>query len=48
MDMPWTEARDYAACVAADRQRRWLDLATAVRASGADQKDWEKITRDMQ
>ena len=47
MDMPWTDAREFSACVAEVRGRRWLDMATAMRAAGADQKSWEKITRDL-
>ena len=47
MDMPWTDAREFSACVAEVRGRRWLDMATAMRAAQADQKSWEKITRDL-
>ena len=47
MGMPWTDAREFSACVAEDRGRRWLDRATALRAAQADQKSWEKITRDL-
>ena len=47
MDMPWTEAREFAVCVADDRQRRWVDMATAMRVSGADNEAWAKIMRDM-
>lgn len=47
MDMPWTEAREFAACVADDRQRRWVDMATAMRVAGAEQTAWDKIMREM-
>ncbi len=48
MDLPWTEAKAFAVCVTEDRRRRWLDLASAVRVAGADQKNWERITRDFE
>ena len=35
MDMPWTDAREFSACVAEERQRRWLDRATAMLRCGA-------------
>ena len=48
MDMPWTEAREFAACVADDRQRRWVDMATAMRVAGADNEAWAKIMRELE
>lgn len=47
LNMPWTEARDYAACVATERSRRWVDMATAIRVAGAEQTAWDKIMREM-
>jgi len=47
MEMPWTDARDFALSVAEERRMRWLEQAWAVRVGGADQKSWEKITRDL-
>jgi hypothetical protein len=47
MEMAWTDARDFALSVAEERRMRWLEQAWAVRVGGADQKSWEKITRDL-
>lgn len=47
MDMPWTEARTFAECVADDRRQRWVETATACRAARFEDKSWQKIMRDV-
>ena len=47
MGMPWTEAREFAACVATQHQRRWVETATAMRVAGTEQKAWDKIMLEL-
>jgi hypothetical protein len=42
MDMPWTEARDFAAALERIGRTRMIEAAIAARAAGAEEKDWKK------
>lgn len=41
MDMPWTDAREFAKAAAALERQRLFDLSVAMRAAQADEKGWK-------
>lgn len=42
MDMPWTQAREFAQAAAAIERQRLFDLSIALRAAGAEEKGWKE------
>lgn len=47
MQMPWTEARDYALALARLRREALLQAAIASRAAQADAAGWRQWLRDV-
>lgn len=42
MEMPWTQARDFAEAIARIRREALLEAAVAARAAQAEAKGWEE------
>lgn len=47
MEMPWTQARDFAEACARIGRDRLLEAAIAARAAQADEKGWKQWIKEM-
>jgi len=47
MDMPWTDARDFAAALERIGRSRMMEAAIAARAAQADEEGWKRWVREV-
>lgn len=48
MEMPWTEARDFASACARIARDKLLNASIAARASQADEKGWKAWLKELE